>query len=364
MPTRRISLITLFSLFKHLLLIYLSLTVWYLYGIENSCSSSSVHSESNVNQYISRIPGSSCLWSKYQMTMLNMNLFDKIPPEVKFVEMLPSKGQYRIERIIHQTWKIRDIPVNFWSCVESVRDFHKNWEYRFWTDNSARKLVRQKYSYIFPFYSNYNKGMFRVQAFRYMVLHEYGGVYIDMDMKSLLPLDPLLRKYTCILAQEPHEHAILEARSAGIASDSFLACRKGHIFMKTLIENLPSFFPLNMWYNAATGTYYLTHHYRNYVADNSFLEPSHDKWIYLAPPEYFIPGLDPFKFKTFRDKCSKSIRLSKLELWACASLGRNGFRRRPLASSFTEHMWSHTLEKGFNMTNVKDILSIVPWASL
>ncbi|KAL3863733.1 hypothetical protein ACJMK2_005472 [Sinanodonta woodiana] len=364
MPPKKLSFNRISLLFKHLLLIYLSLTAWILFGIENSCPSSSTHTESDVNEYVSRIPGSHCLWSDYQMRLNMIISFDKIPQEVKFVEMLPSKGQYRIERIIHQTWKIRDIPVNFWSCVESVRDNHKDWEYRFWTDNSARKLVRQKYSYIFPFYSNYIKGMFRVQAFRYMVLFEYGGVYMDMDMRSLRPVDPLLRKYTCILAQEPHEHAILESRSDGLATDSFLACRKGHIFMKTLIENLPSFFPLNMWYNAATGIYFLTHHYRNYVADNYFLKPSEEKEVYLAPPEYFIPSLDPFKLKHFRDKCRTSIRLSKLEHWACTSLGRNNFRRQPLTTSFTEHMWSHTLEKGFNMTNVKDILSIVPWASL
>jgi len=30
-----------------------------------------------------------------------------------------------------------------------------------------------------------------------------GGVYVDLDMESLRPMDPLLEGYTCLLGQEP-----------------------------------------------------------------------------------------------------------------------------------------------------------------
>ena len=40
-----------------------------------------------------------------------------------------------------------------------------------------------------------------------MVLYEYGEVYADLDMEALRPLDDIVTQYSCILSQEPLEHA-------------------------------------------------------------------------------------------------------------------------------------------------------------
>ena len=42
---------------------------------------------------------------------------------------------------------------------------------------------------------------------RYFVLFEHGGVYADLDSECLKPLHPIVEEYSCILSQEPLEHA-------------------------------------------------------------------------------------------------------------------------------------------------------------
>ena len=38
-------------------------------------------------------------------------------------------------------------------------------------------------------FRNYKSGIQRADAFRYFVLFAYGGIYVDLDMEALKPLD-------------------------------------------------------------------------------------------------------------------------------------------------------------------------------
>ncbi|KAK3599952.1 hypothetical protein CHS0354_012598 [Potamilus streckersoni] len=103
----------------------------------------------------------------------------------------------------------------------------------------ALKFVEALFTMILPFYGNYRHNLQRADAVRYMVLYEYGGVYADLDIVSLRPLDPIMRKYSCILSQEPHIHPVFYNNFYGLACNAFMDCRSHHPFMKTLINSPP-----------------------------------------------------------------------------------------------------------------------------
>ncbi|KAL3863732.1 hypothetical protein ACJMK2_005471 [Sinanodonta woodiana] len=292
---------------------------------------------------------------------LRVNSLDKIPKEVTQEEILPQRGPFRIPRILHQTWKTRDIPIIFHSWIKSFFDNNKNWTYRFWSDESARELVRTKYPMFLPFYDHYSHGIFRADAIRYILLYEYGGVYADIDVRSLRSLDPFLRKYACFLGQEPHEHPILESRFDGLACNALMACRKEHPFIQILIQSLPSFFHFPTCL-AATGPHFLTLQYRNYLAANQFLDSAVDDGVYLAPPEYFFPSLDSDKFDFFRMTCYRPEYLPNITRWACEALVKWGYERKPYAFSYTQHMWYHTNlhEIDIDTMETADILMLAP----
>lgn len=47
----------------------------------------------------------------------------------------------KIPRVIHQTWKTRDLPPTFQRYQKSWIDCHPNWEYRFYDDHACRQLL-------------------------------------------------------------------------------------------------------------------------------------------------------------------------------------------------------------------------------
>ena len=49
-----------------------------------------------------------------------------------------------IPRILHQTWKDRNVPARFLDAQRSWQDAHPDWEYRFWTDEDLAALVRER----------------------------------------------------------------------------------------------------------------------------------------------------------------------------------------------------------------------------
>ena len=63
----------------------------------------------------------------------------------------------------------------------------------------------------------------RLHHFRYFVLYEYGGFYADIDSECLKSLAGVVAQHTCILGQEPEEHAQFLS-SYGIPLVRFFTC--------------------------------------------------------------------------------------------------------------------------------------------
>ncbi len=97
-----------------------------------------------------------------------------------------------IPKIIHQTWKTRDIP-SVWhkSHVEWQR-LHPTWTYRLWTDEDLRNLVVDHYPEMLKVYDDFPYPIQRVDMARYMILDRHGGVYSDLDLIPVTPIDPFL----------------------------------------------------------------------------------------------------------------------------------------------------------------------------
>jgi hypothetical protein len=99
-----------------------------------------------------------------------------------------------IPKIIHQTWQNKNIPYQIYNkrWVDSWKKCNPDWEYRFWTDEDLRNLIKDKYNWFLPIFDAYPFNICRVDAARYFILYEYGGLYADLDFECLKSFDPLL----------------------------------------------------------------------------------------------------------------------------------------------------------------------------
>ncbi|OBZ70299.1 Mannosyl phosphorylinositol ceramide synthase SUR1 [Grifola frondosa] len=171
-----------------------------------------------------------------------------------------------VPKIIHQTWKSETLPPMWANTSQGCRDMMPDYEYILWTDASAREFIAQNYAWFLDTFDGYTYPIQRADSIRYFVLYHYGGIYMDLDMGCLRPLDPLLL-YPVTLAK---------TIPVGVSND-LIASEKGHPFMAQTIHNLMSFdyswvlnYPTVMF---STGPMFLSAQYGTYTSSHP-LTPS------------------------------------------------------------------------------------------
>jgi FkbM family methyltransferase len=137
-----------------------------------------------------------------------------------------SMVSLRIPTIIHQSWKSAAIPHDVYPLAwqDSWRELHPGWEYRFWTDNDNRELVRCHYPQFLQFYESLDMGIKRADFCRFLYLHRFGGLYVDLDFAALRDQAPLLKGAAIVvgtLSPSNHYYRIPNAYMASVPGNGF-----------------------------------------------------------------------------------------------------------------------------------------------
>jgi mannosyltransferase OCH1-like enzyme len=108
--------------------------------------------------------------------------------------LLKNKPISQIPKIIHQTAP-RDM--NKWheiwpKCQSSWKLNFPDWEYKMWTDEDLDEFMKTKYPKYYEMYSGYDMNIKRIDAARYFILREYGGIYADMDFECIRNFEDVL----------------------------------------------------------------------------------------------------------------------------------------------------------------------------
>lgn len=147
-----------------------------------------------------------------------------------------------IPRLIHQTWKTRDVPLEFQALQRSWIDRNSGFEYRFWTDEDIGRFIAEEHPALLPVFHGYADPIARIDLARYLILRRFGGVYADLDFECLRPIDGLLEGRSFVVGLEPEEHGRLakavERGLPRILCPSFLASVPGHPFWDHLLDRL------------------------------------------------------------------------------------------------------------------------------
>lgn len=103
-------------------------------------------------------------------------------------------------KIIHQIWMQgeENIPKKFRPNINSIKNINTDFKYILWDEVKLIQLLK-KLSKTYPQYlQTYYKFVFLHQKIDFMkcvILHEFGGIYIDIDAESMKPLNTLLETY-------------------------------------------------------------------------------------------------------------------------------------------------------------------------
>lgn len=99
----------------------------------------------------------------------------------------------KIPKIIHQTCRTFDsIPKHWKDTPKTWMDNHKDWKYVFWDDESIEYYMRTYHPEFMDAWEGFREKIQRIDAFRYFILYDFGGIYCDMDAQALQNIEPYI----------------------------------------------------------------------------------------------------------------------------------------------------------------------------
>ena len=102
-----------------------------------------------------------------------------------------------IPKIIIQTWKTKNIPEKYKNDIQSLKNYNKNYQYIFFSDDDIEYFLKTHYPKYYETYKKLPVKIQKIDFFRYIAVYHYGGFYFELDITALYSLDELL-DYECV----------------------------------------------------------------------------------------------------------------------------------------------------------------------
>ncbi|XP_060606959.1 uncharacterized protein LOC132759242 [Ruditapes philippinarum] len=314
---------------------------------------------------------------------------DAFEPEViEDIKTVDSKYP-RIPHIIHFVYitggkESKGVPSKYEKNIKSFLHFHPNWTYYFWSDETARALILERHPLLISLYDSYSRPIVKADALRYVLMYEFGGVYADLDLECMRPLDRATMKYACILSPEPFVHSAVWYRQNYFLTNAILLCRKKHPFYLQLIKELPNYAHFSGSLQSA-GTVFFTNIFEKFSKI-----PSHGDFIfkfdidddtpyfyqaklesaetenatYVVNSQYFMDSIDTgtLAYLKFTTMCVLYSFWNDLVRRGCKLWKKKKANTVQSPHAYINHMWVHSGSKWFFKSKKKmvPIHSIIP----
>ncbi|KAL3904663.1 MAG: hypothetical protein SGPRY_011202 [Prymnesium sp.] len=182
-----------------------------------------------------------------------------------------------IPKIIHQMYRTDELPQEWADVPDMWATIHPDYTYMLWTDEMLRELIASNYSWLLSTYDAYPYDTQRWDASRYAILHKYGGLYADLDLKPKERVDAMLRGQTLLLPHTPN---------IGL-TNAIMASIPAHPFMYQALSDLPDY--AHAWYHLYVWAMFM-------------------RWSDQRYPVALLPAEDWGKCSVCRISCATHVR--------------------------------------------------------
>lgn len=199
----------------------------------------------------------------------------------------------QIPKTIHQIWiGNRDKP-HYWSDTwqHSFLEKYPDYKYVLWdNENTQREL--KKYPPLEMMYNHFQHYCYKADILRYIILHEYGGIYIDIDSiwNYKQNFDEIIinsiDKDNLFISETPNENKY----SKCYLTNNVIGCNKNNIHMKEILNALQG-----MLYNYHSRKYDIKILKNKNIETSTIVGPGlvtrilKNKSINILPTHYFNP---------------------------------------------------------------------------
>ena len=188
---------------------YIRIVHFILLILLSSNSHAQLHSEQNF--HISDSEFSPLKSFYYRLTLRSVDVSDnkKLIEQYKFAiskfdDSKPSSP--KIPKILHHIW-LGDatLPALYSRNIEQCRELHPGWRYKLWTSKDIKSMPSSIQGLINASSSYHEQS----DILRLAVLLEYGGIYLDADIKCLESFDDLTNRYAQIFSIDYAKRRVL-----------------------------------------------------------------------------------------------------------------------------------------------------------
>lgn len=139
-----------------------------------------------------------------------------------------------VPKVFHRIWLgPDDMPAAFDRYGETWRKLHPDWEMRMW----LRSGLAVRYPHLDDLIARCERPSNAANIYRYSLLHEYGGVYIDTDFECLKNIEPLIDGEELFTA-----HQVDDVRNPAYLANGFFGCTPEHPALSALSDGVPRAF--------------------------------------------------------------------------------------------------------------------------
>ena len=149
----------------------------------------------------------------------------------------------RIPSVIHQTWKSKDVrshSADAVECTDILRKHASDYYYVLWTDHEIMDFIKDSYPDYFQYYLKLNMNIKRADLARYLILHKFGGVYVDLDVELKRNLGDLVR-VPAMPSFISYRSKEFEKHREPFAGNAFFGCAPSSLIMHAVVRHAMSY---------------------------------------------------------------------------------------------------------------------------
>jgi mannosyltransferase OCH1-like enzyme len=224
---------------------------------------------------------------KYDNNPQLTNLVDAVlyqPPT------LQSDYQQKIPFVIHQAYNTTKIPERRSIAIQTVIDQNREYTYKYYTEKDQREYMSKYFPQYLNAYNSLVPRAYQVDLFRYCLLYNEGGVYLDSGMTCHKPFRTFIPQDSTLVVP-------IDRWNSGLYN-AFIASTKNHpVIQKTIdlaIERISNkqYGPNSLWItgpNVLASAYISVRGKKYKIGDDGertyFLK--HDERRLLAPSDIY-----------------------------------------------------------------------------
>jgi len=156
------------------------------------------------------------------------------PLSIKRTKLSNPFFQEMIPRNIIQSWKTHTLPKGLDRQVDHIKKINPTYSYKLYDDEECRRFLEDEFGTDYAeAFDDLIPGAFKCDLWRYAMLYAHGGVYMDIDLEELVPLDQIISPTDRLVTVV--DRKLPEAFRCALYQ-AFLAVEPRHPIMKMALE--------------------------------------------------------------------------------------------------------------------------------